>query len=141
MEPAEVSATVRLTIGRVAHLAGVSVETVRFYEREHLLPQPVRVEGHIRVYPQEAVTRLRFIRNAKELGFSLAEIRELLELGAHPETACHLVEARAQEKMADIDSRIASLTRMREALETLAARCREGSNGCCPFLEALEREV
>jgi MerR family copper efflux transcriptional regulator len=141
MESAGDSAKDRLTIGKVAHLAGVSVETIRYYERESLLAQPQRVEGHSRIYPEDAVIRLRFIRKAKDLGFSLTEIRELLQLGTHPETACHLVQARAEEKMADIDSKLASLTRIREALGALTALCREAPDGSCPFLEALERET
>ena len=129
----------RLTIGKVAHLAGVGVETVRYYERENLLARPIRVEGQSRVYPPEAVARLRFIRRAKDLGFSLAEIRDLLELGTHPRTACHEVQARAKEKITEIDLRLASLTRMREALVALATLCLEApDDGSCPFLEALE---
>jgi MerR family copper efflux transcriptional regulator len=141
MESGGGTAKDRLTIGKVARVAGVTVETIRYYEREGLMVQPPRPDGHSRVYPEDAISRLRFIRRAKELGFSLTEIRDLLQLGTHPETACHLVRARAEEKMADIDSKLASLTKIREALGALTAACREAPDGSCPFLEALERET
>jgi MerR family mercuric resistance operon transcriptional regulator len=141
MEPVGGSSMDGLTIGKLAHLAGVGVETVRYYERENLLVRPIRVKGQSRVYPQDAVTRLRFIRKAKDLGFSLAEIRELLEFGTNPETACCQVRARAHEKMADIDSQLAALGRKRDALQALAALCPEAAASSCAFLEALESDL
>jgi Cu(I)-responsive transcriptional regulator len=129
-----------VTIGDAARLAGVSVETIRFYEREGLIVQPGRQEGHFRRYPSDTVVRLQFIRRAKDLGFSLEEIRELLQLGEDPETACADVRARAEEKIRAIDEKLTGLTLMREALLRLTAACRDAPTGRCPILEALSGE-
>src|SRR5919199_5139981 len=92
-----------LTIGQIARRAGVGVETVRFYERQGLLEEPARKESGYRQYPEDVVARLRFIKRAKELGFSLKEIKELLALRVDPATTCAEVKARAQAKVADIE--------------------------------------
>lgn len=130
-----------LTIGQVAKLAGVGVETVRFYEREGLILQPERPPSGYRQYPPEVVRRIRFIRRAKGLGFTLREIKELLELRDDSNSTCADVRKRAQEKIADIERRIADLKRIRTALVRLTERC-EGalSGGECPFLEALDEQ-
>ncbi len=129
-----------LRIGELARRSGVGVETVRFYERRGLLPDPPRSRSGYRCYPAATVSRIRFIRRAKELGFSLAEIDELLNLRAAPGDACEHVRARAEAKIADIDERIASLRRMRSALDRLRAACleRRGTSGDCPILGALD---
>ena len=129
-----------VTIGEVARLAGVGVETVRFYEREGLIVQPGREEGRVRRYPSGTVVRLQFIRRAKDLGFSLEEIRELLQLGENPETACSDVRARAEEKIRAIDEKLVGLTRVRAALVKLTAACGEARSGTCPILDALGGE-
>jgi MerR family mercuric resistance operon transcriptional regulator len=130
-----------LTIGQLAKEAGVGVETIRFYEREGLLSQPQRRSSGYRQYSPEAVRRVRFIRHAKELGFTLKEIQELLELRVDPHSSCADVRRRASDKIADIEGRIASLERMREALESLARKCRgRGPTSDCPILEELDRE-
>ena len=130
-----------LTIGQLAKHAGVGVETIRFYEREGLLSQPERRSSGYRQYSPEAVRRVRFIRHAKELGFTLKEIQELLELRVDPHSSCADVRRRAGDKIADIEGRIASLERMREALESLARKCRgRGPTSDCPILEELDRE-
>jgi MerR family copper efflux transcriptional regulator len=130
-----------LTIGQLAEQAGVGVETLRFYERKKLIPEPPRRRSGYREYPPEAVSRIRFIRGAKELGFSLKEIDELLTLRAESEGQCAEVLARAQGKIADISQRIASLERMKRALEQLASTCSErATSGDCPILDALELE-
>jgi Hg(II)-responsive transcriptional regulator len=126
-----------VTIGEAARLAGVGVETVRFYEREGLIAQPEREGGRFRRYPSATVIRLRFIRRAKELGFSLEETRELLQLGEDPETACDEVRGRAEEKIRAIDEKMAGLARIRDALVQLTAACCEAPTGTCPILEAL----
>ena len=130
-----------MTIGQMARSAGASVETIRFYEREGLLEHPARSASGYRNYPPEAVARLRMIRQAKELGFSLNEIRELLALRVAPGKSCSDVRARAERKIADIDQRIAALKRMKAALARLAAACAgRGPTSECPILEALESE-
>ena len=128
-----------LTIGRLAAAAGVGVETVRFYERKGLVRQPEKpMFGHRR-YPADTVARIRFIRRAKELGFTLKEIAELLELRMDPGRNCADVRARALAKTADIDRKIAALQRMREALARLAAACQgQGPTSACPILDAME---
>ncbi|MDX1609855.1 MAG: MerR family DNA-binding protein [Halofilum sp. (in: g-proteobacteria)] len=132
--PAETS---RLTIGRLARAAEVGVETIRFYEREGLLPEPARTASGYRQYPPEAVARLEFVRRAKQLGFSLAEIRELLALD-RPDGDRARVKAIADHKLAEIDQRIEQLRRMRAALAELDRQCSgHGPVEGCPIIEAL----
>ncbi len=128
-----------LTIGKVARLAGVGVETIRFYEREGLIEEPPRSASGYRQYSKEAVARIRFIKRAKELGFSLKEIKELLELRIDPETTCEDIRNRAKAKIEDIDRKIDSLLKMKSVLERLMATCRGREPVSeCPILEALE---
>lgn len=127
-----------LTIGQLAARAGVGVETVRFYERRGLLAAPPRRPSGYRMYGDEVVRRLRFIRRAQELGFSLAEIEELLALRGDSPDACQAARERAAAKLADLDERMADLERMREALAALAHSCDAHVGAGCPILEALE---
>ena len=128
-----------LTIGKVAHLGGVGIETVRFYEREGLIEEPPRTESGYRQYPQETVSRIRFIRRAKELGFSLREIKELLALRIDPQTSCEDVRQRAEAKITDIEEKVRTLRRMKKALAKLTAACSgRAPTTECPILEALE---
>jgi MerR family mercuric resistance operon transcriptional regulator len=113
-----------LTIGQVARSAGVGIETVRFYEREGLLQEPARKESGYRQYENDVVARLRFIRRAKELGFSLKEIKELLALRVDPATTCAEVRKRAESKIADVEEKIEDLQRIKQALKKLTAACR-----------------
>jgi len=130
-----------LTIGRVARQAGVAADTVRYYEHEGLLEKPVRTSAGYRQYSASAVVRLRFIRQAKELGFSLREIRELLALRVDARKTCGDVKGRALRKIADVERRIAQLERMQRALSKLAAQCSgRGPTSACPIIEALERD-
>src|SRR5438105_4674609 len=126
-----------LKIGDVARMTGLTVDTVRFYEKERLLGAIRRSSG-IRRYDNDAVRRLEFVRNAGALGFSLAEIRGLLALRVSARTTCETVRSRALAKIADVDARIAELTRMREALARVADTCSSESQGRCPFLDALD---
>ena len=128
-----------LTIGKVARRAGVGVETVRFYEREGLITAPRRGVSGYRQYPEETVARIRFVRRAKALGFSLREVRELLSLRVDSERSSAEVKARAQAKIADIEQKIRTLRRMKKKLIELTDAC----DGCgpmsdCPILDALE---
>ena len=125
-----------LTIGKVAHLTGIGIETVRFYEREGLIPKP---PGY-RQYPEETINRIRFIRRAKELGFSLKEIMELLSLHIDPKATCGDIRKRAEAKIADIDGRIQSLRKMKKALSNLTTSCKgKGPVSECPILDALKK--
>jgi MerR family mercuric resistance operon transcriptional regulator len=130
-----------LTIGQVARQAGVAVDTVRFYERRGLLKEPARKESGYRQYTEDVVDRLRFIRRAKDLGFSLKEIAELLALRVDATTTCAEVKDLAAAKIADIEAKIRSLGRVKAALRKVANRCRGcGPTSECPILEALEEE-
>ncbi len=130
-----------LTIGRLARNAGVKVETVRFYERKRLLPEPPRSRSGYRLYPPEAVARIRFIRRAQSLGFSLAEIGDLLSLRVDRGTTCADVKRKAELKTEEIDWKIRDLRKMRKALSQLASKCMgRGPSEECPILEYLELE-
>jgi len=127
------------TIGQVASLAGIGRETVRFYERKGLIAAPPRRASGYRDYPPEAIARLKFIRRAKELGFSLQEIAELLALRVDRHTTCADIKARAEEKIADMQDRIRTLQNMQRALRKLADTCHsDRPTDQCPILETLE---
>jgi MerR family copper efflux transcriptional regulator len=129
-----------LLIGELAARAGVIVETVRFYERERLIPHVPRSRSKFRRYPVAIVQRIRFIRRSKELGFTLQEIRELLALRDR-KGGCTAVRARAERKLIELDDRIADLRRMRAALAELAVDCADEPNDArCPILHALDEE-
>jgi MerR family transcriptional regulator, copper efflux regulator len=131
-----------LTIGLVARRAGVGVETVRFYERQGLIEEPPRRPSGYREYDDAVVARLGFIRRAKDLGFTLNEIKELLSLRRDPSTPAADVKRRAEAKIADIASKIRSLQKMKKALTKLtsACRCRDTSVEC-PLLYVLDGEA
>lgn len=126
-----------LKIGEVARMTGLSIDTVRFYEKERLLGSVPRSAG-IRRYDRDAVRRLAFVRKAAALGFSLAEIRGLLALRVSGRTTCASVRIRASAKIADVENRIAELTRVRDALVHLASTCDSTTAASCPFLDALD---
>jgi MerR family mercuric resistance operon transcriptional regulator len=130
-----------LTIGQVARRAEVGIETVRFYERQGLLSEPARKASGYRQYTEDVVARLRFIRRAKELGFTLKEIGELLALRVNPNTTCAEVKKQAQAKLADIEAKIQTLLRMKEALVRVTEQCRgRGPVSSCPILNAFDKE-
>ncbi len=130
-----------LTIGQLARSAGVGVETIRFYERKGLVEEPPRRASGYRQYDLEAVRRIRFIRHAKELGFTLREIKELLDLRVGPDCRCGEVLKLAQVRMADIEQRISDLRKMSRALSALTRDCQQGRpSAACPILDALDRE-
>src|SRR3970282_2502460 len=112
-----------LTIGKVARLAAVGIKTIRLYEREGLIADPPRKESGYRQYGETTVSRLRFIHRARELGFSLKEIKELLFLRLDPGATCDSILDRAEEKIREIEERIQTLQRMKKALEALAKAC------------------
>ncbi len=128
-----------LTTGQLARQAGVNVETLRYYERQGLLPEPPRSPSGYRRYPREGVARIRFIKRAQELGFSLNEIGELLSLRHDANTTCNEVRERAENKIADINTKLGDLERMRRALVRLAESCPgQGPGEDCPILDYLE---
>ena len=133
------SPTKPLTIGRVARRAGVGVETVRFYQRRGLIDEPPRRLSGYREYSDEVVARLGFIRRAKELGFTLNEIKELLALRLDPQTPAAEVRQRAEVKIAAIEAKIRSLQTMKNALAELTSACScQGTSAECPLLHALD---
>ena len=128
-----------LTISRLARLGGVNLETIRYYEREGLLQKPPRTPAGYRMFPSDTAQRVRFIKRAQELGFSLSEIRELLELRIKPGTKRGDIRARAEAKIADIEQKIQTLEAMKNVLRKMTERC----DGCgplaeCPILESLD---
>ena len=128
-----------LTVGQVAAAADVSIQTIRYYERRGLFAPAKRTPAGYRQYLSCAVTRLRFIRHAQEIGFSLAEIQELLELRVRDGAACGPVERRARAKIATVERKIADLQRIRRTLSRLATACAaRRPTAECPIVEALE---
>ncbi len=130
-----------LTIGGAARQAGVNVETIRFYERRGLIEQPPKPDRAFRRYSLEIVRRVRFIREAQELGFSLREISDLLELRADASANCDDVRQQALTKRMDVQNKIRKLVRIEKALEQLIASCpKEGKLANCPIIAALDNE-
>jgi MerR family transcriptional regulator, copper efflux regulator len=128
-----------LTIGAVARLALVPLDTVRYYERRGLLPEPPRTTSGYRQYPASTVRRITFIRRAQTLGFTLEEIADLLALQDRPAGGCRAVEQQAEAAVARIDAKLGELSRMRDALTSLVTGCRDNHrSGECPMLDALE---
>jgi MerR family mercuric resistance operon transcriptional regulator len=126
-----------LSIGAFAEAAGVNVETIRFYQRKGLLPEPQRPYGRIRRYRQVDVARLRFVKTAQRLGFTLDEAGELLRLedGTH----CHEAAELAGRRLADVRARLAGLQRIESALSRLLQQCHgSGDNVSCPLIAALQ---
>ncbi len=128
----------KLTRGQLAKRANVNPETIRYYERRGLLPEPHRNGSGFREYTQEAVNRTEFIKRLQALGFSLKEISELLSLRVEPGRTCGDVKVRVEGKVVDIEKKIADLEDIREALLRLSSKCTgKGPIGQCPVLEEL----
>ena len=128
----------RLTIGELASRAGVNRETIRYYERRRLFPRPACTTAGYRVFPDDAVDRLRFIKHAQALGFTLEEVRELLGLRLDERSSCEQVSARATRKLADVEAKIAALKRIRRVLGRLVRACEtRRPTAPCPILESL----
>jgi MerR family mercuric resistance operon transcriptional regulator len=127
-----------MRIGEVAGRSRVSVETVRFYERQGLLSRPPRPASGFRDYPAAAVSRIVFIRRAQQLGFSLAEVKDLLQLRVRAGASCEAVRRRAEAKLADVQARIADLRRIQKSVARLVESCEQREpTGNCPILDAL----
>ena len=128
-----------LKISDVAERGGVNLQTIRYYERERLLPEPPRLASGYRMFPESAVRRVRLSKRAQELGFSLAEIRDLLSLREDAGAGAQEMRERARAKVANIGEKIRTLQAMKHALNDLAEKC----PGCgplseCPILDALD---
>jgi len=127
-----------LTIGALAKNAGVGVETIRFYERQGLIEQPQKPIGSFRHYSEDVVKRVRFIRRAKELGFSLQEIDELLNLSLESGQNCNEVRTLTEAKILDISCKIDSLEKMKKALSRLVLACdKQNQTQICPIIESI----
>ncbi len=128
-----------LSIGKLAEAAGVNIETIRYYQRRGLLDEPAKPPGGQRRYAAEQVQRLRFIKRAQALGFTLAEVRGLLTLDEA--CACAETRAAAARKLALIKQKMADLAAMRRALDELVQQCDAGGGGAaCPIIDALSRD-
>jgi MerR family mercuric resistance operon transcriptional regulator len=126
-----------LTIGALAKAAGVHVETIRYYQRRGLVGEPKRQPGSVRRYDEEAVKRLRFERRAQELGFTLEEIKSLVQLGETPN--CRGARDLAARKLALVNARLSDLRRMQSALEGLVTQCDSGRKRRCPVIDSLSQ--
>lgn len=126
-------------IGKTAELAGVNKETVRYYERRNLIPEPDRMDSGYRLFSQRHINQIRFIKRAQELGFTLSEIEGLLNLKVDEHTTCSEIKQKAQHKYQDVVKKIADLQRIKETLTDLIDSCAgSGPKGDCPILDALE---
>lgn len=131
----------RLKIGQVAAQGGVNLQTLRYYEREKLLPEPPRLASGYRVFSEDTVRRVRFIKRAQRLGFTLAEIRELLSLRVDRQDGSGAVRALAKKKIDEIEQKISSLQAMKTALEHLTDKCSgKGPSSECPILESIDSD-
>jgi MerR family mercuric resistance operon transcriptional regulator len=134
-----------LKIGELARKVKVNIETIRYYEKRGLIPQPPRKKQEFgshpgfRLYPETTIERLQFIHRAKELGFTLKAIRRLLSIADGQESACKEVADFAKEKISEIESKIRDLTQMQEMLKKLQTLCMLNKNlSDCPIIESLK---
>jgi len=127
----------RLTIGDLARSAGTTPETIRWYERDGIMPAPVRTAGGHRLYSQAHLDRLAFVRHARELGFALENVRELLRLADDPERSCDEADAIARSHLAAVRSRIARLQSLEAELSRMVAACGRGRVAECHVIEVL----
>jgi MerR family transcriptional regulator, mercuric resistance operon regulatory protein len=125
--------------GELAQRSGCNIETVRFYEKRGFLPSPPRTAGGHRDYAPEHLKRLTFIRRSRELGFTLHEVRNLLDLVDGKDWTCAEVRAMTLEHLADVQSKIADLDRIARILQDMAAQCDGGAVPACPVIEALSQ--
>ena len=124
-----------LTIGRLARAAEVNVETIRYYQRVGLIVEPIKPPAGFRIYPDEIIDRIRFIKRAQKLGFSLQDIAHLLELG---ESHCNDVREQAETKLKQIEAQIKGLQSMRKSLKKLINECHtDNESGPCPIVQSL----
>jgi len=126
-----------LSIGTISRKTGVNIETIRYYERIGVAPMPPRSAGGHRQYDYDHIKRLTFIRRGRELGFTLDQVRALIDLAEGSDDACAKVKALTLDHLADVEIRIADLERMRDVLAAHAAQCVGMRAPACPVIEAL----
>ncbi|WP_428491415.1 MerR family transcriptional regulator [Rhodopila sp.] len=126
-----------MNIGQLARAADTKTETIRYYERIGLLPAPPRTAANYRDYSAPHVSRLSFTRRARNLGFSIEQIRALLDLADQNEQSCEAVDVIARQHLAEVNQKLANLTALRQELESLIGQCRRGTIAQCRILEAL----
>ena len=128
-----------MTIGKLAKQAGVTVETIRYYQRICMLNEPTKAQGSYRLYPPDAIVKIRFIKRAKQAGFALKEIAELLSFDG---THCSDVQKIAEQKCQQIEAQIKDLTALRNVLVSLVNRCQtDASTERCSLIDALSNET
>jgi len=128
-----------LSIGQVAKQTDVTVETIRFYEKQDLIAEPQRTDSGYRQYPLDTIKRVRFIQRAKEVGFTLKDIGELLALRQDPGTSCTEIKLRTSQKIEEVEQKLKDLNRIREALARMIMKCSgQGALSECPILEELD---
>jgi Cu(I)-responsive transcriptional regulator len=126
-----------LVIGDLARATGTKVETIRYYERTGLLPSPPRTAGNYRAYGQDHLGRLSFIRRARDLGFSIEQVKALLDLTDQRERSCEAVDVIAREHLSEVERKLVDLTALRRELTALLGQCRHGTVAECRIIEAL----
>ena len=137
LRPNTISRCEPLSIGALSTKTGVNIETIRYYEKIGLLPAPYRSEGRQRRYDHGLMQRLQFVRRARELGFSIDEIRVLLRLADHGAPACSEAKAITERHLADIRGKIADLKKLSRVLSNLTENCEADAQALCPILETL----
>lgn len=125
------------TIGRLSKESGVKVQTIRYYEEIGMMPEAMRSEGNQRLYGDQEIARLKFIRHARELGFGLPAIRELMELGDAPEAPCAHADEIAKRQLHDVEEKIEQLTGLRTELTRMVEQCNHGQISDCRVIEIL----
>ncbi len=117
----------KMTIGKLAEMVDINLETIRFYQREGILKEPAKRANGYRYYSEDHALRLTFIKRAKDLGFTLKEIKELFEMNTKSRATCGFVKTRAEEKINEIDQKIDDLKRIKSSLQDLTRACDSGS--------------
>jgi DNA-binding transcriptional MerR regulator len=126
-----------MNIGQLARAADTNAETIRYYERIGLLPHPPRTAGNYRVYSATHASRLSFTRRARDLGFSIVQVRALLDLADQKEQSCEAVDVIARDHLEDVKRKLADLAALRRELESMIGQCRHGTVGECRIIESL----
>lgn len=127
----------QFTIGHLSRICGCKLQTIRYYEQIGLMPPPERTAGNQRIYDARHAARLTFIRHSRELGFTLAAIRELLRLADHPERSCATVDKIARDQLVEVESRIKRLAALRAELKRMVNECQGGTVADCRIVEVL----
>ena len=128
------------TIGKASEQSGVNIETIRYYEREGIVPKPGRSAGGRRLYSSDEIATLRFVRRCRDLGFPISIIQTFLSLTEQDDRSCGEVRTLAENHLDDINAKIENLTRLREALQSLSSNCNDGSTAC-PMLDSLMKDA